>query len=210
MGVLLDRFMPFYGNGTKQIGRNFCVPASLCNAVRLCGVTGCTQEKVRDEWYAENGKVIEPNLDDQMDGAGMGIFETMERKIEGMSVIDNAFFSLPGDSDPFALGKADHALDFIEKHISAEHPVIVSTWNCFYDGDIIEIRGFHMWLVLDFDRAANAATYHDSAPDEIRQTTITKLQPVKLKGQDYHLDVGLRGCITHSDYSCLALWKEPR
>ena len=209
MAVLLDRFQKSYGDGTKQSGRNFCIPASLCSAARLCGVTGCTQQKVRDEWYAEKGKVIEPNLDDQMDGAGLGIFETMERRIEGMGCIDNAFFDLPGDDDPIELRKADLALDFIEKHINAEHPVIVSTWNRIYGGDIIEIQGYHMWLVLDFDRAANAAVYYDSGPDEVRQTTITKLQPVKLKGQEYQLDMGLRGCITHSDYSCLALWKEP-
>jgi hypothetical protein len=66
-----------------------------------------------------------------------------------------------------------------------------------------------MWLVLGFDRTGNTAVYHDSAPDEIRQTSITRLQPIKLQGQEYQLDMGLRGCITHSDYTCLALWKEP-
>ena len=186
-----------------------CIPASLCNAVRLCGFTGCTQEKVRDEWYAENGRAIEPNLDDQMDGAGFGIFETMERQIEGMGCIDNAFFNLPGDDDPIDLRKADLALDFIERHINAAHPVIVSTWNRMYNGDIIEIQGYHMWLVLVFDRATNVAVIHDSGPDEICQTPITNRQPIKLKRQEYELDMGLRGCITHSDYSCLALWKEP-
>jgi hypothetical protein len=209
MSVLLDRFKLFFGGGTKQIGRNFCIPASLCNAVRLCGVIGCTQEKVRDEWYAENGKAIEPCLDDQMGGAGIRIFETMERHIEGMGCIDNAFFDLPGDSDPIDLRKADLTLDFIERQINAAHPVVVSTWNRFYTGDIIEIQGYHMWLILDFDRAANVAVFHDSGPDRICQTTITNLQPVKLKGQEYQLDMGLRGCITHSDYTCLALWKEP-
>jgi hypothetical protein len=209
MAVLLDRFKQIHGDGTKQIGRNFCIPASLCNAVRLCGVTGCTQERVRDAWYAESGKAIEPNLDDQMDGAGFGIFETMERRIEGMDCIDNEFFNRPGDNDPVDLRRADLALDFIERHINAAHPVIVSTWNRIYNGDIIEIQGYHMWLVLDFDRAANVAVFHDSGPDQIRQTTITSLQPIKLKGQEYQLDMGLRGCITHSDYSCLALWKEP-
>lgn len=207
MAVLLDRFQPFYGDGTKQIGRNFCIPASLCNAVRLCGVTGCTQEKIRDEWYAEQGKAIEPNLDDQMGGAGIEIFETMERRIEGMGVIDNAFFDLPGDDDPIDLRKADLALKFIEKHITAEHPVIVSTWNRIPNGDIIDIHGYHMWLVLDFDRMANVAVIHDSGTDKIGETTITKLEPIKLKGKDYEIDVGLRGCITHSDYTCLALWK---
>jgi hypothetical protein len=208
MAVLLDRFMNFYGDGTKQIGRNFCIPASLCNAVRLCGVTGCTQEKVRDAWYAEQGKPIEPDLDDEMDGADIGIFETMERHIGGMSVIDNECFQRPGDRDPFDLRKADIALDFIEKHIAAGHPVIVSTWNRIPNGDIIEIHGYHMWLVLDFNRTANAAVIHDSGTDKIGQTTITKLQPITLKGKEYEIDMGLRGCITHSDYTCLALWKE--
>lgn len=208
MTVLIDKFKEFHRDGTKQIGRLFCIPASLCNAVRLFGVSGCTQEKVRDAWYAEQGKAVEPDLDDQMDGAGIGIFETMERHIEGMNVIDNAFFDLPGDDDAIDLRKADIALNFVEKHIAAEHPVIVSTWNRVYTGDIIEIQGFHMWLLLDFDRGANLATYHDSGPDKIRQTTITKLQPIKLKGQDCEIDMGLRGCIAHSDYTCLALWKE--
>lgn len=209
MGILLDRFKQFHGDGTKQIGQNFCIPASLCNAVRLCGVTGCTQEKVRDGWYAENGKSIERNLDDQMDGANIGIFETMERRIEGMGCIDNAFFDLSGDHDPIDLRKADLALNFIEKHINTEHPVIVSTWNRVYDGDIIDIQGYHMWLVLDFNRATNIAVFHDSGPDKICQTAITNLQPIELKGQEYQLDMGLRGSITHSDYTCLALWKEP-
>jgi hypothetical protein len=208
VAVLLDRFIEFYGDGTKQIGQNFCIPASLCNAVRLCGVTGCTQEKVRDAWYAEQGKFIEPNFDDQMDGAGIGIFETMERRIEGMEVIDNAFFSLSPDEDALDLRKADLALDFIERHIAAEHPLIVSTWNRVHDGNSIEIHGFHMWLVLDFDREANLVTFHDSGPDRICQSTITKSQPITLKGKEYEIDMGLRGCITHSDYTCLALWME--
>lgn len=208
MATLLDRFKEFFGDGTRQIGRNFCIPASLCNAVRLCGVTGCTQEKVRDAWYAEQGKHIEPDLDDQMDGAGIGIFETMERHFEQMRVIDNDFFQLAGDLDPVDLRKADMALDFIEEHIAAEHPVIVSTWTRIQKGDIIEIQSYHMWLLLDLDRGANLATYHDSGPDEIRQTTITKLQPITLNGKEYEIDMGLLGCITHSDYTCLALWKE--
>ena len=206
MAVLLDRFMEFYGDGTKQIGRNFCIPASLCNAVRLCGVTGCSQERVRDAWYAEQGKPIEPNLDDQMDGAGIGIFETMERHIEGMSVIDNAFFSLSRDENALDLRKADLALEFIGKHIAAEHPVIVSTWNRLHNGDSIEIHGYHMWLVLDFGGAANKAIIHDSSTDKICRIAITKLQPITLKGEEYEIDMGLRGCITHSDYTCLALW----
>lgn len=208
ISVLHSSFMEFHGNGTKQIGRNFCILASLCNAVRLCGVAGCTQERVRDAWYAEKMEAIEQNLDDQMNGADFGFFETMERHIEGMGVIHNECFQRQGDCDPTDLRNADIAVDFIERHIAAEHPVIVSTWNRVYKGDIIEIHGYHMWLILDFDRAANLATYHDSDPDEIRQISITKLQPIKLKAKDYEIDSGLRGCITHSDYTCLALWKE--
>ncbi len=66
-----------------------------------------------------------------------------------------------------------------------------------------------MWLVLAFDRAANAAVIHDPGTDAVNTTTITNCKPVTLKGKQYQLDMGLRGCITHSDYSCLALWKEP-
>ncbi len=65
-----------------------------------------------------------------------------------------------------------------------------------------------MWLLLNLDRGADLATYHDSGPDKIHQTMITKLQPITLKGQDCEIDMGLRGGITHSDYTCLALWKE--
>ncbi len=142
MAVLLDRFQQFYGDGTKQIGRNFCIPASLCNAVRLCGVAGCTQARIRDEWYAENDKTIEPNVDDQMDGANLGIFETMERRVECIKGIDNEYFTRPGDADPFDLRKADLAIDFIERHIKSDHPVILSTWNRVNTGDVIEIQGF--------------------------------------------------------------------
>lgn len=209
MESLVERFAQFYGDGTKQIGRNFCIPASLCNALRLLGVTGCTQERVRDEWYAERGKTIEPNIDHQMDGADFTIFETLERRTEFVKGIDNEYFTRPGDSDPFDLGKADLALEFIETHVNTEHPVIVSTWNRVPVGDVIEIHGFHMWLVLGFDRAANAAVIHDSGTDKIGQTTITNCRLVTLKGEERQLDMGLRGCITHSDYSCLALWKEP-
>jgi len=209
MAVLFDRFQQFYGHGTKQIGRNFCIPASLCNVLRLCGVTGCTQERIRDEWYAERGKIIEANIDDQMDGADFGIFETLERRTDFMKGIDNEYFTRPGDSDPFDLRKADLAIDFIERHIGSDHPVIVSTWNRVYTGDMIEIQGFHMWLALDFDRAANAAVFHDSGTDKLGQTTITSYKTVTLKGEEYQLEMGLRGCITHSDYSCLAIWKEP-
>ncbi len=208
MATLLDRFVTFHGDGTKQIGQNFCIPASLCNAVRLCGVTGCTQEKVRDAWYTEQGKTIESNLNGQMGGANIAIFETMERHIKGMEVIDNAFFRLSRDDNTLDLRKADFALEFIEKHIAAEHPVIVSTWNRRQNGDSIEIHGYHMWLVLDFCRAANTVIIHDSDTDSIGQTTITDLQPITLKGNDYKIDMGLRGCITHSDYTCLALWKK--
>lgn len=209
MSPLLERFLRFHGNGTKQIGKNYCIPASLCNALRLCGVVGCTQERIRDEWYAEEGRQVEPDLDEQMTGAGFGLFETLERRTGFMQGVDNSFFTLPGDSDPFDLRKADLAIDFIGKHVAMQHPVIVSTWNRFYTGDIIEVHGFHMWLVLDFDRGENRAVIHDSGTDNVGQTTISSYQAIMLKGKEHQLDVGLRGCITHSDYSCLALWREP-
>jgi hypothetical protein len=208
MAILLDQFLQFHRDKTKQIGKKFCIPASMCNALRLCDVVGCTQEQVRDEWYAENQKQKEPKLDDQMDGADFRIFETLERRTKYVEDIDNEYFSQPKDSDPFNLQKADLALDFIERHINAEHPVIVSTWNRVQVGDVIEIKGYHMWLILDFDRTGNVATFHDSLDDEIKDAKITSLKPVKLKGKEYQLDMGLRGCITHSDYSCLALWRK--
>ena len=207
MAALLQKFKAFHRDGTKQIGRNFCIPASLCNAVRLLGISGCTQEKVRDAWYVEQQKAIERNVDDQMGGANILIFETMKRCIEGGADIDYALFRLDSETNPFDLRKADLALDFIEKHINEDHPVIVSTWNRVYHGDSIAIQGYHMWLLLACDRAANLATYHDSGQDEIRDRAINCSQSITLMGKDYEIDVGLRGCITHSDYTCLALWK---
>jgi hypothetical protein len=207
MAALLDKFMKFYGNGTKQIGRNFCIPASLCNAVRIFGVTDCIQEKVRDAWYAEQRKAIESSLDDQMDGANIAIFETMERNFEGMKRIDNAHFSCPEDDNVLFLSNADSAVDFIERHTGQDHAVIVSTWNRFFNGDHFEIKGYHMWLVLDFDRATNKVVFHDSAPDAICEMAITDSKSMLLRGEEHQVDMGLRGCITHSDYTCLALWR---
>lgn len=209
MASLVERFAQFYGDGTRQIGRNFCIPASLCNALRLCGVTGCTQERMRDEWYADKGRAIEPSIDEQMGDADFTLYETLERRTEFVRGIDNEYFTRPRDSDPFDLRKADLALDFVERHIKVEHPVIVSTWNRVLEGDGIKINGFHMWLVLGVDRAANASVIHDSGTDKIGQTPITSYRLVTLKGKERQLDMGLRGCITHSDYSCLAVWKEP-
>lgn len=207
MASLLERFMEFHGDGTKQIGQNFCIPASLCNAVRLFGVADCTQEKVRDAWYAEQKRAIEPNLDDQMEGANIAIFETMERSFSEMEAIDNSYFSCKEDNNVLFLANADAAIDFIETHISQGHAVVVSTWNRFYNGEYFEIRSYHMWLVLQFDRAANKVIYHDSAPDTVREIAITDSKSMQLRGDQHQVDMGLRGCITHSDYTCLALWR---
>ena len=209
MAVLIDRFQKIHGDATKQIGRYFCIPATLCNALRLFGVADCTQERIRDEWYTENRKTVEPSIDDQMEDAGFVIRETMERRMDCMNDVHKSCFSLSGDKDPIDLSKADLALEFVENHINTDHPVIVSTWNRVYNGDTIKIQGYHMWLLLDFDKAANTAVYHDSGTDLVTKIPITSCEPVILKGKNYQLDKGLKGCITHSDYSCLALWKDP-
>src|SRR5271157_2691869 len=107
MSVLLDRVRAFHGDATKQIGEKFCIPASLCNALRLCGVEGCAQERIRDEWYAERGIQPEANLDEQMDGADFTICETLERRTSFIDGIDNEYFTRIGDRDPFDLRKAD-------------------------------------------------------------------------------------------------------
>ena len=124
-----------------------------------------------------------------------------------MRGVSKELFSREGDSDPFDLGKADEALDFVDRHSRLEHPVIVSTWNRVYMGDYIEIQGYHMWLVLDLDWTGNLATIHDSGSDNVQQTSVTKLTPITLLGKERQLDMGLRGCITHSDYSCVAFWR---
>ena len=167
MSTLLNRFQQFYGDATKQIGKNFCIPASLCNALRILGVDVVTQERIRDEWYGEQGREIEADLDDQMDGVGIDIFETLERRTKFIERIDNEFFSRPKDENPFDLRQAENAVAFIEKHISEGHPVIASTWNRVLLEDHIEIQGYHMWLVLDFNRAGNTATFHDSGDDNV-------------------------------------------
>jgi hypothetical protein len=212
MSDMVERFLEFHGQATRQIGRNFCIPASLSNALRLLGVEGCTQETIRNEWYAEEGKEPEAGIDDQMQGVGLGLVGTLKRRTSFLRTIDTECFTRSGDSDPFDLTKADEALQFVKHHVETEHPVIVSTWNRLYQDERIVVDGFHMWLILGLSLADNKALIHDSGTDKIRETRVSTYATVKLLGQDRQLDMGLRGCITHSDYSCLALWntEEPK
>ena len=58
MSTILERFLRIHNDGTKKIGKNFCIPASLCNALRVCGIVGCAQEWIRDESYIGIGRQI--------------------------------------------------------------------------------------------------------------------------------------------------------
>ena len=205
---LLKRFREFHGQETRQIGKYFGIPASISTALRLCGVQDCSQQRIRDEWYAENYMTIEPNIDDLMRGVDFDLFKTLQRRTAFTRGIDKAYSCDRRDTDPFELSKADLAIDFIESHLNAEHPVIVSTWNRVPLPDVIEIQGFQVWLVLGFDRSANHVTVHDPGTDELIGLPISEMMPITLNGEHVLLDVGLRGRITHSDYSCLAIWNE--
>src|SRR5262249_49533621 len=126
MSEMIALFLRFHRQGTRQIGRNFCIPASLSNALRLLGVEGCTQERIRDEWYAEEDKEPEVDINDQMNGVGFGLVGTLQRRTSLLKSIDTELFTRPGDSDPFDLSRADEAIQFVGHHVETGHPVIVS------------------------------------------------------------------------------------
>jgi hypothetical protein len=65
-----------------------------------------------------------------------------------------------------------------------------------------------MWLVLAFDRSLNTVLVHDSGDDQFFPVPVAYQTVTPLGSQFVVLDTGLLGRITHTDYSCLALWKK--
>jgi hypothetical protein len=200
-------FRSILGNGTRQLGPFYCIPAAISNATRLFGTDEFTQEYIRDQWYSEQGRTLETDICQQMTGAGFGIVETLKNRTKFNRFFDTDIFTCPGDNDPFDLSKADEAVKFVEKHVDLEHPVIVSTWLLTMFNGRITPQCCHMWLVLAYEATANYAIVHDSGDDSIKPVPISsEVQLLAVSGK-VTLNEGLRGRITHTDYSCMAIWK---
>lgn len=208
MNQLVASFRTIHGPDTKQIGRYYCIPAAVSNALRVLGSEEFTQQRIQQEWYAEEGRQLEAHIDDQMKGAGFGIVETLGRRTSFSKTFAREGFSRSGDQNPFDLSKADEALTFIEGHLAQQHPVVVSTWSVVPQSGMLSTSCCHMWLVLAIDRNLNTAIVHDSGDNQFFPVPVTYETIVPIGPQFASLNTGLRGRITHSDYSCLALWKE--
>jgi hypothetical protein len=208
MSEVLRRFQAFYPDNTRQIGSYFCIPASINNALRIFGIDTFPQQRIRDLWYADQGKQVEANIDDQMVGV------SFDSAIKAMSFdptfakVSYELFSKPGDKNPFDLTKAREALTFISDHINNEHPVIISTWNLAIDrsGNLF-VNGYHMWLLLSISLQSNSFVYHDPGNDQISTYPICETQMIQTIKGTIQLPAGLLGKITHSDYNRLALWR---
>ena len=207
MTDLVGNFAAIKGNGTRQIGRNFCIPATVCSALRILGVAGVNQEAIRDAWYRHNGRAPEAIIDDQMIDASFGVADVYLKEANLKSIIGSEQFERPRDDDPLLLSKADEALTFVEQHVCRDHPVIVSTWNLAVEQGQLTLKGFHMLLVLAIDPSGNLFVGHDPWRDDLIQGPIRNPKQIQLATGEIELETGLRGSITHSDYSCLALWR---
>ncbi len=208
MSQILHRFQSFHGQNTRQIGRYFCIPASISNALRILGFDTFTQERIRDLWYVDQGRQVEANLDDQMTGDS---FDSVIRALSsdpGFVDVAHRSFSKPGDDNPLDLTKSREALTFIVDQITNEHPVIVSTWNLAINtsGDF-SMNGYHMWLILSVSLQSNSFVYHDPENDQVYTGPICETQEIQTNKGIIQLPAGLLGKITHSDYNCLALWR---
>lgn len=208
MNQLVKSFQAIHGSDTKQLGRYYCIPAAVSNALRVLGSDEFTQQRIQQKWYDEEGRQLEADIDAQMTGAGFGVVETLIRRTSFSQTFAQERFSRPGDQNPLDLSKADEALAFIEGHLSQQHPVVVSTWSVMPQSGSLSASCCHMWLVLAIDRHLNTAVVHDSGDDRLFPVPVTYETIVPIGTQFALLNTGLRGRITHSDYSCLALWKE--
>jgi hypothetical protein len=207
MNTLVEKFVAIKGTHTRQVAKFFCIPATVCTALRLLGVNSATQEAIRDAWYRAKNASPELDLDAQMTDASFGVAEVFLHDSSHSSGIKHELFERPRDDDPLDLTKADEALSFVERHVCAGHPVIVSTWNPALVEGHLAVLGFHMLLVLDFDRSRNEFIGHDPELDNLFHGKISNPKPVQLAQGEIVLDVGLRCSVTHSDYCCLALWR---
>jgi hypothetical protein len=208
MNQLVESFRAIHGAATKQIGRYYCIPAAVSNALRVLGSADFTQQRIQQERYAEKGRQPEADIDDQMTGAGFDVVETLVRRTSFSKTFEREGFCRPGDQNPSNLQKADEALTFIERHLSQHHPVIVSTWSVVPQSGTLSASCCHMWLILAIDRSLNTAIVHDSSDNQFFPVPVSYETIVPVGPQFATLNTGLRGRITRSDYSCLALWKE--
>ena len=204
--ALTQEFQKLVGQNTRQIGRYYCIPAVVSNALRVLGGSDFTQEKIRDLWYAEHHRQVEPNPDHQMTGAGPDVIETLKKTTAFSGRFDSKSFDLPKAGSFFDSGKADQALDFIHQNSSQGHPVLVSTDAITWEQGIITRLCCHMWLILETNMTSNMAMAHDPGNDSLFQIPIQRA--VQVSGNVLPLEIGLRGRLTTSNYFCAAFWKK--
>lgn len=208
MSKLIDQFQRLVGQNTRQIGRFYCIPAVASNALRLLGGSEFTQEQIRDVWYDHHGKTLESSPDDQMKGAGPDVIRILKQKTDFSTRFDSESFDLPSEPSFFSAGKADQTIDFIVKHTSQEHPVLVSTDSIPWEQGILTRLCCHMWLVLGADKNNNMAVAHDPGNDQLFNVPIQMAVPVKMGASIAEIEIGLRGRLTTSNYFCTAFWKK--
>ncbi len=207
MSEILNRFQTFYGQNTRQIGAFFCIPASISNALRILGVDSFSQEQIRDLWYADQGKVIEQSIDSQMGGFSFDQALSVLSNDQDFANISHDLFSMPGDLDLLDLSKSNDVLSFIENHLAQNHPVIISTQIIPWEQGILNVVGYHMLLALEINISQNACVVHDPGKDLLMPMQIVQNVLLRVGANTLEFPIGLLGKITHSDYNCLALWR---
>lgn len=202
MSQVSTNFQRILGQDTRQIGQNFCIPAVVSNALRILGGHEFTQEWIRDLWYVEQGRQLEPNPDDQMTGAGPDVIDSLKRTAEFSSRFDCESFELPKANSFFDSSKADQTLDFIARHTAQQHPVLVSTDSIPWEQGILNRFCCHMWLILEVDRTTNKAVAHDPSNDLLFDLPLHMAIDVKMASQVFQLEIGLRGRLTTNNFFC--------
>ena len=208
MSLLLEHFLAFHRDATKQIGQKFCIPASLCNALRLCGVEGCTQRRIRNEWYAERGIETESNLDDQMEGADFSILETLERRTTFIQGIDNSI-SLDRVTTIFSIcGKPTLLFPLSKGTSSKTIPLSFLLGTGFTSR--IESKSTDSTCGLCWSLTSLRTMPSSTIPfpmNSVEPQSQTTFRSV-YREERFNWTWAFGGA-SHSDYSCLALWKDP-
>jgi len=207
VNALVQEFQKFHGQDTRQIGKFFCIPAVVSNALRILGAPEFNQYRIRDEWYAMKGRTPEPTLDEQMKGAGPDVVDALKRNTDFPNRFETEAFERPSEPSFFCVSKADEAVSFIANHVSLGHPVLVSTDSIPWEQGVVQRFCCHMWLALYADTAANFVVAHDPATDILFRASIEMSVPVQMGSTAGELEIGLRGRITTTNYFCLAFWK---
>ncbi len=206
MSELLNRFRTIHGQNTKQIGRYFCFPAAVSNALRLIGGDDFSQERIRDVWYQQQNRAPELSLDEQMKDAGPAVVDALRARTDFSKRFSTEPFERPRENSPFHCAKANEALQFASDHVESAHPVLISTDHLVNEPGVTLRIGCHMWLVLSLDRASNRATAHDSGNDDLVEIEISTPSQVSYMGKNVEFDLGLLGRFTLTNYFCLAVW----